>query len=124
MNPIEKLFGKITGRTEALPELMKQSKICYPGYYDCEYNSLKDAVRCFRKNGSNLEYRIPDIIMNNVCYRDYLRNYGMEMLVRLLMDDIPELAKDRKLLQSLRDWYNMERIWPDMTYSAITSRIR
>lgn len=108
MNLIEKMFGKMTSKVEALPELTMPKKICYPGYYECEFNSLNDAVQCFRKNGADLEYRIPEIIMNNICYRDYLRNYGMEMLLRRLVEDAPELAQDRQLIDSLRQWYDKE----------------
>ena len=108
MKLIERLLERLSGGTNALPELKMQSKICYPGYKDCEYDSLRDAVLHFRKNGFNMEYRLPDIIMYNVCYRDYLRNYGMDMLLKRLVKDVPELAKDEKLLQSLQKWYDKE----------------
>ena len=84
----------------------KQMKISYPGYRDCEFSSLRDAVQCFRTRGASLECRMPDIIMYNVCYRDYLRLYGIEMLLRHFVEDVPELAEDPKLLQSLREWYD------------------
>lgn len=108
MNLIERLLESFSGETKELPELMKQRKICYPGYLDSEFASLKDAVQYFKKKGYNMEYRLPDIIMYNVCYRDYLRNYGMEMLLKRLVKDVPELAKDEKLLHSLQKWYDKE----------------
>ena len=108
MNLIEQLLGRFSGETKDLPELVKQHKICYPGYRDCEYDSLRDAVLHFRKKGFNMEYRLPDIIMYNTCYRDYLRNYGMDMLLKRLGKDVPELAKDEKLLHSLQKWYDKE----------------
>ena len=108
MKLIKRLLERLSGETSALPELKKQSKICYPGYKDCEYDSLRDAVQHFRKKGFNMEYCFPDIIKYNVCYRDYLRDYGMEMLLKILVKDVPELAKDEKLLQSLQKWYDKE----------------
>jgi hypothetical protein len=69
---------------------------------------LRDAVQHFRKKGFNMEYCFPDIIKYNVCYRDYLRDYGMEMLLKRLVKDVPELAKDEKLLQSIQKWYDKE----------------
>lgn len=108
MKLIKRLLERFFGETSALPELKKQSKICYPGYKDCEYDSLRDAVQHFRKKGFNMEYCFPDIIKYNVCYRDYLRDYGMEMLLKRLVKDVPELAKDEKLLQSIQKWYDKE----------------
>lgn len=108
MKLIERLLERLSGGTNALPELKKQSKICYPGYKDCEYDSLRNAVQHFRKNGFNMEYHLPDIIKYNVCYRDYLRDYGVDMLLKRLVKDVPELAQDEKLLQSLQKWYDKE----------------
>ena len=108
MNLIERLLKLFSGETKDLPELMKQSKICYTGYIDSEFDSLHDAVLHFRKKGLNMEYRLPDIIMNNVCYRDYLREHGIEMLLSRLVKDVPELGKDPKLLTSLLEWYDKE----------------
>lgn len=106
-----KVFGKLFRKGADggdLPELAGQRKISYPGYRDSEFASLSDAVRYFKKNRYCLEYRIPDIIMYNVCYRDYLRNFGMETLVRRLLTDVPELAEDRQLPQRLWEWYDKE----------------
>lgn len=108
MKLIKRLLDRLSGETSTLPELIKQGKICYPGYIDCEYDSLRDAVQYFRKQGLSMDYRLSDIIMCNVCYRDYLRNYGMDMLLKRIVKDVPELAKDEKLLQSLQKWYEKE----------------
>lgn len=108
MKLIKRLLERFFGETSALPELKKQSKICYPGYIDSEFDSLQDAVLHFKKKGLNMEYRLPDIIKYNICYRDYLRDYGMDILLKRLVKDVPELAKDEKLLQSLQTWYDKE----------------
>lgn len=111
MNFMKRLFKEKTkpeSASEALPELRPVQKLCYPGYVDCEFDTLNDAVIYFKEHGSTLEYRIPEIIMNNICYRDYLRNYGIETLIMRLVADVPELKEDHKLLQSLREWYEEE----------------
>lgn len=111
MNFMKRLFKEKTkpeSASEALPELRPVQKLCYPGYVDCEFDTLNDAVIYFKEHGSTLEYRIPEIIMNNICYRDYLRNYGIETFIMRLVADVPELKEDHKLLHSLREWYEEE----------------
>ena len=107
MKFLGKLFGK-GSKVGGLPKLDRQKKICYPGHDGSGFASLSDAVQYFRKNGSNMEYRIRDLIMYNICYRDYLRNYGIEMLLKRLVADVPDLSEDMSLLQSLRKWYDEE----------------
>lgn len=102
-----KLFGKDT-RTGDLPKLDRQRKICYPGYRDSEFASLKDAVRYFKKDGYGMEYRVPELLKYNICYRDYLKEHGLEILMKRIIRDIPELAKDEKTIQSIREWYGRE----------------
>ena len=104
MKLIKRLLERFFGETSALPELKKQSKICYPGYKDCEYDSLRDAVQHFRKKGFNMEYCFPDIIKYNVCYRDYLRDYGFRVYRNGMT--------------------RRERLCRDMISSATISRIR
>ena len=91
-----------------MPPMGRHGKICYPGYIHCEFDSLKDAVLYFNETGSSLEYRIPKIIMYNICYRDYLREHGLEILLKRIVRDIPELMKDEKTIQSIREWYDEE----------------
>ena len=91
-----------------LPEIIKQRKIYYPGYFNCEFGSLPEAVRHIKKNGSSLKYYIPDIIMYNICYRDYLRMYGIDMLIKRLEIDAPELKNEPQLSKNLQNWYKRE----------------
>ena len=107
MKVIGKLFRKRNGG-EDLPELAGQRKICYPGYYDSEFASLKDAVRYFKKDGYGMEHRVPDLLKYNICYRDYLRKHGLENLMKRIICDIPELKNEEKTIQSIRVWYEGE----------------
>lgn len=106
MNVIEKLFGKRP--EEDLPKLAKQKKICYLGYHNVEFASLKDAVRYFKKDGYGLEYRVPEMLQYNICYRDYLRENGLENLLKRIISDVPELVKEEKTIQSIIEWYGRE----------------
>lgn len=93
---------------DTLPEIIRPKKLLYPGYYDCEFRSLRDAVHYFTKNGYNPEYRVIDLIRYNICYRDYLRSHGIETLVKRLIADAPELADDKKSIQSILTWYRKD----------------
>jgi len=88
-----------------LPKHKVQQKICYPGYFDCEFDSLHAAVQYFKKTGANLRYHLPSIIEYNICYRDYLREHGVDRLLSRLIQDAPELAEDLQALQSVYRWY-------------------
>lgn len=110
MNIIDKLFGrkaKVEDTPDSLPELMEQ-KICYPGYRNCSFRSLQDAVRSLMKDGFSLEYRLPDIIRFNVCCRDYLRKYGIRTLLKRMVMDVPELETEPEILGSIVRWYEKE----------------
>ena len=103
-----KMIPTYEGREDTLPELKHQDKICYPGYFDCEFNSLASAVKYFKKRRFDIDYRLQEIIMYNVCYRDYLREYGIEVLIRRMLSDAPELSDERNLFENLMVWYGME----------------
>lgn len=106
MSLIERLLERFSCEKKNLPELVKLQKIYYPGYLDGEYASLRDAVLHFMRKGFRMEYLIPDIIMNNVCYRDYLRDHGLDILLRRFARDVPELNNDPMLFPSLHRWYD------------------
>lgn len=106
MNVFEKLFGKRP--EEELPKLAKQKKLCYPGYRNAEFVSFKDAVRYLKRNGGCLEYSITELLMYNACYRDYLRNHGIETLLKRIISDVPELAMEEKVMKRILEWYEKE----------------
>lgn len=107
MNLIRNLLRRRKNKMSS-PKFARQQKICYPGYFkDSEFASLGDAVRQLKKSGS-LRYSLPEIIKYNVCYRDYLREHGMELLVSRMVSDVPELAGEHDSLQRLWEWYDKE----------------
>ena len=111
MNAINRLLNKISmskSIDDTLPELMRQDRICYPGYFDCEFSSLENAIRYFKRRRLDVESRLQYIIMYNICYRDYLREYGIEVLIRRILCDVPELSEEQNLFESLMAWYNRE----------------
>lgn len=93
---------------DTLPDLKHHDKICYLGYFDCEFNSLEEAIRYFKKRRLDMECRIQEIIMYNICYRDYLREHGMEILIKRILSDVPELSEEQNLHESLWEWYDRE----------------
>ena len=106
MNFFEKLFAKST--EEDLPKLDRQRKICYPGYRNAEFASLRDAVRYLKRDGGGLEYSITELLKYNVCYRDYLRNHGIETLLKRIVSDVTELKNDEKVIKRILEWYDKE----------------
>lgn len=107
MKITDKFFMKGAGGDD-LPDLARQRKICYPGYHDCEFASLKEAVRYFQRDGYGLEYRVVELLKYNICFRDYLRENGPERLLKRIIRDVPELAKEDKTIQSILKWYDSE----------------
>lgn len=108
MKVIEELLRTKYNTKDSFPELKRQRKICYPGYIESEYNSLREAVHLLRKKSSGLMYGISELISYNICYRDYLREHGIEQLIRCIVNEAPELAKEPKAIQQLRQWYEKE----------------
>lgn len=87
------------------------SKICFPHYMRGDFNSLNEAFCYLRK----IEYgwssfTLTEIVKYNVFYRDYLREYGVEALVKMIVEEAPELAEDKKALDYLREWADEESV--------------
>ena len=71
MNFMKRLFKEKTkpeSASEALPELRPVQKLCYPGYVDCEFDTLNDVVIYFKEYGSTPEYRIPESLLPILYY--------------------------------------------------------
>ena len=110
MSFIEKIFSKQLVKDDpamTIPELDPQRKICYPGYHRyCEFASLQEAARVALENGRSLKNMIAGIIMYNICYRDYLRDHGIGMLLKRIVMDVPDLGKDQDFIQCVSEWYD------------------
>ncbi len=82
------------------------AKICFPHHSRCKFDSLEQALKTLKKMRCGWsEYLLAEIVQYNVCYRDYLRTYGMEALIDHLIEEAPELRKENESLAYLRDWW-------------------
>lgn len=82
------------------------TKICFPHYALGEYDSLKKAI-CSIKKMSNgwLGRTLINIVQYNLCYRDYLKEFGFDSLIERLFNEVPELRKEKESLLYLNDWW-------------------
>lgn len=81
------------------------ANICFPHHTRGEFGSLNEAYRYLKK----IEYgwswfTLTEIVKNNVFYRDYLREYGIDSLFKIIVDEVPELSEDKRALNHLREW--------------------
>ena len=61
------------------------TKICFPHYALGEYDSLKNAICSIKKmNDGWLGRTLNNIIQYNLCYRDHLREFGLDSLIERL----------------------------------------
>ena len=82
------------------------TKICFPHYALGEYDSLKNAICSIKKmNDGWLGRTLIDIVQYNLCYRDYLREFGFDSLIERLFNEVPELRKEKQSLLYLNDWW-------------------
>ena len=80
-------------------------KICYNGFSRVKFASLAAALRYIQdKFGTILHYTLPSIVQYNKCYRDYLRQYGVDKLIERLTKEAPLLKENPKFLEFLREW--------------------
>jgi hypothetical protein len=82
------------------------TKICFPHYALGEYDSLKKAICSIKKmNDGWLGRTLIDIVQYNLCYRAYLREFGFDLLIERLFNEVPELRKEKQSLLYLNDWW-------------------
>lgn len=62
------------------------------------------------KNLLRLRYPLIDMVQHNRCFRDYLRKYGVEELIRFLVKEMPELKKSEFALQYLKEWISQTKL--------------
>lgn len=72
-------------------------KICFPHYSYGEFDSLQEAFIELKAASRWSPYMLADIVLYNVCYRDYLRSHGVDALLRKLIAEAPELEHDEAL---------------------------
>ena len=85
--------------------------ICFPHHRIGEFGSLREAYLSLRKKDYGWTwFTLTDIVQNNIGYRDYLRTYGIEALVKRIKDEVPELTNDRKEIEYLCEWTVDEKL--------------
>ena len=61
------------------------AKICFPHHSHGEFNSLKEAYRYLRKREYGWSwFTLTEIVKYNVLYRDYLREHGIDSLIKII----------------------------------------
>ena len=88
-------------------------KICFPHYLKGEFASLAEALKFLTKSKDTSFlscYMLCEIVQYNVCYRDHLRQYGIEDLIERLIEEAPLLNENKMLLDYLRDWASTEKL--------------
>lgn len=87
------------------------TKICFPHHTRGDFSSLNEAFRYLRKRDYGWSwFTLTEIVKYNVFYRDYLREHGVDALVTLILDEVPELADDKRALEHLWEWTAEESI--------------
>lgn len=80
------------------------AKICFPHYKKGEFASLADAVKyLYRKKYAISGYELWEIVRYNVCYRNHLRQFGLDSLIDRLVEEAPLLKKCEVLVRRLRE---------------------
>lgn len=86
-------------------------KICFPHHSRGDFNSLNEAFRYLSKREYGWYwFTLTEIVKNNTFYRDILRENGIDFLIKMVIEGVPELADDRKALNHLREWSIKEKI--------------
>lgn len=57
-----------------------------------------------------MDYVLSEIVQYNICYRDYLRCYGIEKLIEKLIEEAPQLKEKKVMLHYLREWAKVEKL--------------
>lgn len=50
-------------------------------------------------------YTLAEIVRHNIRYRDYLRKFGIEALIKQLTEEAPDIANHPEGLEHLRNWW-------------------
>lgn len=87
------------------------AKICFPNYKKGEFASLADALKFLYCETSTISsYALCEIVQYNTSYRNHLRRHGVEELIVRLIEEAPQLKKEKMLLHRLREWAAEEEL--------------
>ena len=87
------------------------AKICFPQHSQGEFSSLNEAFRYLRKREYGWSwFTLTEIVKYNIFYRDYLREHGIDSLIKKIIEEVSELSEDKKALNHLREWATKEKV--------------
>lgn len=92
----EKFWNRV--KRKMMADSMKGA--CFPHYRRGKYSSLQEMIR----NRVRLVFVLTDIVRYNSRFRNYLRNYGIDSLIKELIREVPELKQETLALDHLRKW--------------------
>ena len=83
----------------------------FPTSYMRRIQIQNEAFRYLRKREYGWSwFTLTEIVRYNVFYRDYLREHGIDSLIKKMIEEVPELSEDKKALNHLREWTVKEAI--------------
>lgn len=83
------------------------TKICFPHYRKGDFDSLDEAMRYFKKKDYEwADWLLSEIVQYNSCYRDHLRNFGIDSLITRLAEEAPAISQES--FHRLRQWWNQK----------------
>ena len=80
-----------------------RNSIVFPRYRGGEFETLNDAVLSLIENGDI--FHLGDIMQYNIRYRDYLRKYGIDKLVELMLHEAPALREEEQAVAEISKRY-------------------
>ncbi len=87
------------------------AKICFPHHTCGEFGSLNEAFHYLKKREYGWSwFTLTEIVKYNIFYRDYLREHGIDSLIKKIIEEVSELSEDKKALNHLREWTVKEAI--------------
>lgn len=92
----EKLWNKV--RRKIMADSMKG--VSFPHHRRGKYSSLQEMIR----NRVRLVFVLTGIVQYNSRFRNYLRDYGVNSLIKELIREVPELKQETLALDYLRKW--------------------
>lgn len=86
------------------------AKICFPHHRRGIFESFSEAYSTLKMISNGwYDFMLADIVQYNICFRDYLRAHGIDALIELLVDEVPELSNKKDTLNKLRTWWVQQK---------------
>lgn len=102
MEKIKKIGDRI--KRQIMAECMEA--VCFPHHRWGKFTSLREILH----KRIRLTYVLTDIVQYNCRYRNYLRAYGVENLIKELIKKAPKLKREKLALNNLCGWSSDNRL--------------